>query len=107
MDNIRFSDELANPRRIWFVEVEFCDVGRVEIHDGYRFRSSSRISVLSLTGGMRAQILRMEAKIRAFLPAAIGAGAVMGRNSATGSPRRSITIMPPSAASRTNFEVWM
>jgi hypothetical protein len=31
----------------------------------------------------------------------------MGRNSATGSPRRSITIMPPSAASRTNSDVWM
>src|ERR1035438_10616537 len=96
MDNIRFSNKFANPRRFWFIEVEFCDVGRVEIHDGYRFRSSSRIFVLSLTCGIRAQILRMEVKIRAFLPAAIGAGAGMGGNSATGSPRRSITIMPPS-----------
>ena len=49
----------------------------------------------------------MEVKIRAFLPAGMRAGEVMGRNSATGSPRRSITIMPPSAASRTNFEVWI
>ena len=31
----------------------------------------------------------------------------MGRNSATGSQRRSITITPPSEASRTNSEVWM
>jgi len=30
---------------------------------------------------------------------------VIGRNSATGSPRRSITMMLPSAASRTNSEV--
>jgi hypothetical protein len=65
------------------------------------------IFVLSLTCGIRAQILRIEVKIRAFLLAAIGGGAAMGRNSATGSPRRSITITPPSAASRTNFEVWM
>lgn len=63
--------------------------------------------MLSLTCGIRAQILRMEVKICAFLWAAIRCGEVMGRNSATGSPRRSITITPPSAASRTNFEVWM
>ena len=63
--------------------------------------------MLSLTCGIRAQILRMEVKIRAFLAAGMGRGAVMGRNSATGSPRRSITIVPPSAASLTNFEVWM
>ena len=31
----------------------------------------------------------------------------MGRNSATGSPRRSITITPPFSASRTNSEVRM
>ena len=63
--------------------------------------------MLLLTCGIRAQILRMEVKSRAFLPAAMRGGAVMGRNSATGSPRRSITMMPPSAASRTNSEVWM
>jgi hypothetical protein len=65
------------------------------------------IFVLSLTRGIRAQILRIDAKIRAFLVAAMRGRAVIGRNSATGSPRRSITIMPPSAASRTNFDVWM
>src|SRR5579862_5355695 len=65
------------------------------------------IFVLSLTCGIRAQIFRMEVKIRAFLPAGIRGKDMMGRNSATGSPRRSITIMPPSAASRTNSEVWM
>ena len=56
---------------------------------------------------MRAQIFRMEVKIRAFLDAGMRGGEVMGRNSATGSPRRSITIIPPSEASRTNSEVWM
>jgi len=65
------------------------------------------IFVLSLTCGIRAQILRMEVKIRAFLAAGMRGGEVMGRSSATGSPRRSITIMPPSEASRTNSEVWM
>jgi hypothetical protein len=49
----------------------------------------------------------MEVKIRAFLPAGILRGELRGRNSATGSPRRSITIMPPSEASRTSSEVWM
>jgi hypothetical protein len=49
----------------------------------------------------------MEVKIRAFLAAGIRGGEVIGRNSATGSPRRSITITPPSSASRTNTEVWM
>jgi len=73
----------------------------------FMLRSSSRIFVLSLTCGIRAQIFRMEVKIRAFLPAGIRGGEVMGRNSATGSPRRSITIMPPSEASRTSSEVWM
>jgi len=63
--------------------------------------------VLSLTCGIRAQILRMEVKIRAFLAAGMRGGAEMGRNSAIGAPRRSITITSPSAASRTNLEVWM
>jgi hypothetical protein len=107
IDGIRFSDKLANAGRITFIELELCDVGRVKTHGLYRLRSSSRIFVLSLTCGIRAQILRIEVKICAFLRASMRAGAVMGRNSATGSPRRSITIMPPSAASRTNFDVWM
>ena len=63
--------------------------------------------MLSLTCGIRAQIFRMEAKIRAFFAAGMRGGEVMGRNSATGSPRRSITIMPPPAASRTNSDVRM
>ncbi len=63
--------------------------------------------MLSLTCGIRAHIFPMEAKIRAFLPAGIRRGELTGRSSATGSPRRSITITPPSAASRTNSEVWM
>lgn len=61
--------------------------------------------MLSPACGIRSQILRMEVKIRAFLPAGIRGGAVMGRNSATGSPRGSITIVPPPAASRANSEV--
>ena len=63
--------------------------------------------MVSLTRGIRAQILRMEVKILAFLSAAIRGEAEMGRNSATGAPRRSITITSPSEASRTNLEVWM
>ena len=63
--------------------------------------------MLSPTCGMRAQTFRMEVKIRAFLAAGMCGGEVMGRNSATGSPRRSITITPPSEASRTSSEVWM
>jgi len=62
---------------------------------------------LSATCGIRAQISRMESKIRAFVPAGMRAGAVMGRNSATGSPRRSMTITPPCSASRTSSEVRM
>lgn len=65
------------------------------------------IFVLSLTGGIRFQTLCMDAKIRAFFAAAMRGGEVTGRNSATGSPRLSITITPPSAASRTNFDVLM
>ena len=49
----------------------------------------------------------MEVKIRAFLAAGMRGWEVMGRNSATGSPRRSITMTPPSAASRTSSEVWI
>lgn len=63
--------------------------------------------MLSATCGIRAQIFRMEVKIRVFLAAGICRGEVIGRNSATGSPRRSITIMPPFEASRTSSEVWM
>ena len=62
--------------------------------------------MLSPTGGIRAQIFRIEAKIRAFLAAGMRGGVVMGRNSATGSPRRSITIIPPFAASRTFPDTW-
>jgi len=65
------------------------------------------IFVLSLTRGIRSQTLCMDVKIRAFFAAAMRRGEVTGRNSATGSPRLSITITPPSAASRTNFDVLM
>lgn len=65
------------------------------------------IFVLSLTRGIRSQTLCMDAKIRAFFAATMRRGEVTGRNSATGSPRLSITITPPSAASRTNFDVLM
>ena len=65
------------------------------------------IFVLSLTPGIPSQTFRMDAKIRAFLAAAMRRGEVTGRSSATGSPRLSITITPPSAASRTNFDVLM
>ena len=63
------------------------------------------IFVLSLTRGSRSQTLYMDAKIRAFFAAPIRRGEVTGRNSATGSQRRSIRITPPSAVSRTSFEV--
>lgn len=49
----------------------------------------------------------MAAKIRAFLAAGIFGTDVSGLNSATGSPRRSMTITPPLAASRTNSDVRM
>ena len=65
------------------------------------------IFVLSLTCGIRSQIFCMDAKIRAFFAAAMGCGAVTGRNSATGSPRLSITMTAPSDASLTNFDVLM
>ena len=65
------------------------------------------IFVLSLALGILAQTFFMDAKIRAFFAAAMRGGAITGRNSATGSPRRSITMMPPSAASRISFEVCM
>jgi len=65
------------------------------------------IFVLSPTRGIRAQIRLMEVKIRAFRAAGMRGVAVIGRNSATGSPRRSITMIPPSEASCTNFDVWM
>ena len=65
------------------------------------------IFVLSLTRGIRSQTFCMDAKILAFFAATMRRGEVTGRNSATGSPRLSITITPPSAASRTNFDVLM
>ena len=63
--------------------------------------------MLSLTSGMRAQIFRMDVKARAFFAADMRGGEVTGRNPATGLPRLSITITPPSQASRTNSEVWI
>src|ERR1700679_726882 len=107
IERIRSPDKLPNTRRFGFIQIEFCDVGRVEIHRGYRLRSSSMISVLSVALGILAQTLFMEAKILAFFAASMRGDAVTGRNSATGSPRRSITIRPPSAASRISFDVWM
>jgi hypothetical protein len=106
MDRIRFPDELADSGGLRLIEVELRYVGRVEIQ-GYRPRSSSMIFVLSLTRGIRSQTLCIDAKIRAFFAAAMRRGEVTGRNSATGSPRLSITITPPSAASLTNFDVLM
>jgi len=106
MDRIRFPDELADSGGLQIIEVELRYVGRVEIQ-GYRPRSSSMIFVLSLTRGIRSQTLCIDAKIRAFFAAAMRRGEVTGRNSATGSPRLSITITPPSAASLTNFDVLM
>jgi hypothetical protein len=63
------------------------------------------IGVLSPTSGMRAQTSSIDEKIRAFFVAGIRDGEETGRSSATGSPRRSIVMTPPSAASRTNAEV--
>ena len=106
IDRVRIPDELADAGGFRFIEVELRYIGRVEIQD-YRPRSSSMILVLSLTRGIRSQTLCMDAKIRAFFAAAMRRGEVTGRNSATGSPRLSITITPPSAASRTSFDVLM
>ena len=60
---------------------------------------------ISPTCGMRDQIGYMDAKIRALALAVMPDEGVSGRSSATGSPRLSITIAPPSAASRTSSEV--
>ena len=65
------------------------------------------IVVLSPTRGARSHILCMDAKIRAFFAAAMRRGEVTGRNSATASPRLSMTITAPSAASCTSFDVLM
>jgi hypothetical protein len=51
------------------------------------------IFVLSLTRGMRSQTFCIEAKILAFFGAAMRRGEVTGRNSATGWPRLSITVL--------------
>jgi len=107
IDRIRIPDEFADAGGFRFIEVELRYIGRVEIQGYYRPRSSSMIFVLSLTRGIRFQTLCMDAKIRAFFAATMRRGEVTGRNSATGSPRLSITITPPSAASRTNFDVLM
>jgi hypothetical protein len=104
IDRIRMPDKIADAGRLRFIEVELRYIGCVEIQ-GYRLRSSSMISALSLTRGIRSQTLCMDAKIRAFFAAAMRRGEANGRNSATGSPRLSITITPPSAASLTNFDV--
>jgi hypothetical protein len=106
IDRVRIPDKIADAGGLGFIEVELRYIGRVEIQ-GYRSRSSSMIFVLSLTRGIRSQTLCMDAKIRAFRAAGMRRGEVTGRNSATGSPRLSITITPPSAASRTNFDVLM
>ena len=63
--------------------------------------------MLSVTWGIRAHSFCIDEKMRAFFAEGILEGDVMGRNSATGSPRRSIRMMAPSAASRTSSEVWM
>ena len=34
VDAICFSDKLANARRFRFIEIEFCNIGGVEIHGG-------------------------------------------------------------------------
>src|SRR5580658_8260301 len=106
IDRVRIPDKIADAGGLGFIEVELRYIGRVEIQ-GYRSRSSSMIFVLSLTRGIRSQTLCMDARLRAFRAAGMGRGEVTGRNSATGSPRLSITITPPSAASRTNFDVLM
>ena len=61
--------------------------------------------MLSPTRGILSQIFFIEVNIRAFLFVAIRGRTVTGPNSATGSPRLSITITLPSPASRTNCEV--
>ena len=73
----------------------------------YRSRSSSMILVLSPAGGMRFHISCIASKRSAFFLADKRGTALRGRNSATGWPRRSITIISPAAVARTNSEVWM
>src|SRR5579862_3258096 len=99
------SDKFANPLRFGLVEIEFGNIRSVQVHGVYRSRSSSIIFVLSPNWGIPAQISCMESKIAAFVSAGRLNGVVIGRNSAIGSPRRSISITPPSAASRTSSEV--
>jgi len=106
VDRVGCPHKFSNPRRFGFVEIELDDnTGCQDTRRSIGSRSSSTIPVLSASCGMRAQISRMESKIRAFMASGIRDGAVIGRSSATGSPRRSITIVPPSATSRTSSEV--
>src|SRR6266446_6941342 len=81
---------------IRLIHVELGDVGGVQVH---RQRSSSRNLLLSPgTCGMLAQNSFMSGGSTFFFLV------VNGRSSATGSPRRSIVITSPSAASRTSSE---
>src|SRR5690348_15323302 len=107
MKDVRLPDKFADPDRFRFVQVELHDIRRVQIHGGYRSRSSSSAWVLSPDSGSLAQIACIERKIRAFLAAAIPVAVPSGRSSATGSPRRSMMMTSPSAASRTNSDVWI
>jgi hypothetical protein len=94
IDRIRIPDKIADAGGLRFIEVELRYIGRIEIQ-AYRRRSSSMMFVLSLTRGIRSQSFCMDAKIRAYFAATMRRGEVTGRNSATGSPRLSITITPP------------
>src|SRR5512132_1957933 len=98
MDNTCVSDEFTNRGGFRLVEIKLRDVRGIEVH-GYRLRSSSISFPLSLTCGILSQIFCIDAKMRFFFAGDRPGRAEIGRSSATGSPRFSITITPPSAAS--------
>ncbi len=85
--------------RVWLIHVVLCDIRGIQIHSQ---RSSSKKRPLSpATDGKRRQ--------RSLMSGRRGLARLfeIGRSSATGSPRRSIRMTVPSAASRTNSEVRM
>src|ERR1017187_2766242 len=86
--------------RVRLVQVEFGDISRIDVHQ--RSRSSEINRVLSPGTWGNSFQKRLMSGIFTFL-----GFFVTGRSSATGWPRRSMTITSPFSASRSNSEVRM
>ena len=91
------SDEFSDRWSVPLVDVVLGDVRRIKIHGQ---RSSSR--KLPLSPGTEGNRRQISVRSGSFVSVLFFE---MGRSSATGSPRRSIRITVPSAASRTSSEV--